>query len=155
MTPKTVKGKFDASGQKIAIVVSRFNHFLTDKLLDGALDCLDRHGAAESDIAVYHVPGAFEIPPTAAKLVKTKKFDAIVCLGVVIRGETPHFEYIAGESASGIARLALESDIPVIFGVVTTENLEQAIERCGSKAGNKGWDTALAAIEMINLGRQI
>ncbi|MCH7689486.1 MAG: 6,7-dimethyl-8-ribityllumazine synthase [candidate division Zixibacteria bacterium] len=155
MAPKNIKGKLDASGQKVGIVVSRFNHFLTDKLLEGARDCLERHGAAESDITVYHVPGAFEIPHTAAKLVKSSNFDAIVCLGVIIRGDTPHFDYVAGESASGIAKLSLESDIPVMYGVVTAENLEQAIERCGGKAGNKGWDAALAAIEMIDLDNQI
>ena len=155
MAPKVIKGKLDASDQKVALVVSRFNHFLTDKLLEGAMDCLQRHGAAESDISIYHVPGAFEIPHTASKLVKSTKFDAIVCLGVIIRGETPHFNYVAGESASGIAKLSLESDIPVLYGIVTTENLEQAIDRCGAKAGNKGWDAALAAIEMINLDKQI
>ena len=155
MAPKNIKGKLDASGQKVGIVVSRFNHFLTDKLLEGARDCLERHGAAESGIMVYHVPGAFEIPHTAAKLVKSSNFDAIVCLGVIIRGDTPHFDYVAGESASGIAKLSLESDIPVMYGVVTAENLEQAIERCGGKAGNKGWDAALAAIEMIDLDNQI
>ena len=155
MAPKNIKGKLDASGQKVGIVVSRFNHFLTDKLLEGARDCRERHGAAESDITVYHVPGAFEIPHTAAKLVKSSNFDAIVCLGVIIRGDTPHFDYVAGESASGIAKLSLESDIPVMYGVVTAENLEQAIERCGGKAGNKGWDAALAAIEMIDLDNQI
>jgi len=152
---KNIKGKLDASGQKVGIVVSRFNHFLTDKLLEGAIDCLQRHGAADSDITVHHVPGAFEIPHTASKLLNSKNFDAIVCLGVIIRGETPHFDYVAGESASGIAKLSLESDIPVLYGIVTTENLEQAIDRCGAKAGNKGWDAALAAIEMISLDKQI
>jgi len=155
VAPKIIKGKLDASGQKVGIVISRFNHFLTDKLLEGAIDCLERHGAAESDITVCYVPGAIEIPHTAAKLVNSKNFDAIVCLGVIIRGDTPHFDYVAGESASGIAKLSLESDIPVLYGVVTAENLEQAIERCGSKAGNKGWDAVLAAIEMINLDNQI
>ena len=155
MALKIIKGKLDASGQKVGIVVSRFNHYLTDKLVEGAIDCLERHGTAESDITVCHVPGAFEIPHTAAKLVKSNNFDAVVCLGVIIRGETSHFDYVAGESASGIAKLSLESDIPVLYGIVTTENLEQAIERCGGKAGNKGWDAALAAIEMINLDKLI
>ena len=155
MALKIIKGKLDASGQKFGIVVSRFNHYLTDKLVEGAIDCLERHGTAESDITVCHVPGAFEIPHTAAKLVKSNNFDAVVCLGVIIRGETSHFDYVAGESASGIAKLSLESDIPVLYGIVTTENLEQAIDRCGAKAGNKGWDAALAAIEMINLDKQI
>ena len=155
MAYKSIKGSFDGSGVKVAIVVSRFNHFLTDKLLEGAVDCLVRHGTDESDIQVYSVPGAMEIPQTASKLLAKNKFDAIVTLGCVIRGATPHFEYVAGESASGIAKLALESDIPIIYGVITTENLEQAIERCGTKAGNKGWDAAMAAIEMINLNKQL
>lgn len=155
MAYKNIKGNFDASGLKIGIVVSRFNHFLTDKLLEGAVDCLLRHGAKEDDISVYHVPGALEIPQTAAKLVAKKKFDAIITLGCVIRGATTHYEYVAGQSAAGVAELAMKSDIPVIFGVVTTENLEQAIERCGTKAGNKGWDAAMAAIEMINLNKQL
>lgn len=153
--PNTHKGSFDANGQKIAIVVSRFNHFLTDKLLEGALDCLGRHGSKEEDIGVYYVPGALEIPQTVSKLLKKQKYNAIITLGVVIRGATTHYEYVAGQSAAGIANLALGADIPIIFGVVTTENLEQAIERCGAKAGNKGWDAAMAAIEMINLNKQI
>ncbi len=155
MKLKTYKGGFDAKGHKVAIVVSRFNHFLTDKLLEGALDCLTRHGVKEDDISVYHVPGALEIPQIAAKLLKQKKHDALITLGVVIRGATTHYEYVAGHSAAGIAQLAVQADIPIIFGVVTTENLEQAIERCGTKAGNKGWDAAMAAIEMINLNKQI
>ena len=152
---KKYKGSFDAKGHKIAIVVSRFNHFLTDKLLEGAVDCLARHGVKEENIGVYYVPGALEIPQTAAKILKKKKYDALITLGVVIRGATTHYEYVAGESAAGIAKLALNADIPIVFGVVTTENLEQAIERCGTKAGNKGWDAAMAAIEMINLNKQI
>lgn len=155
MKPKIHKGSFDGKGEKIAIVVSRFNHFLTDKLLEGAIDCLIRHGVKEEQISVYQVPGALEIPQTAAKLLKKKKFDAIITLGVVIRGDTTHYEYVAGECSAGIAKLALDAVIPIIFGVVTTENLEQAIERCGTKAGNKGWDAAMAAIEMINLNKQI
>jgi 6,7-dimethyl-8-ribityllumazine synthase len=153
--PKIFKGGFDAKGQKIALVVSRFNHFLTDKLLEGAIDCLTRHGVKEESISVFQVPGALEIPQTAAKILRKKKYDAIITLGVVIRGATTHYEYVAGQSAAGIAKLALDSEIPIIFGVVTTENLEQAIERCGTKAGNKGWDAAMAAIEMINLNREI
>jgi len=152
---KTFKGSFDARGCKVAVVVSRFNHFLTDKLLEGAIDCLTRHGVKDENISVYYVPGALEIPQTAAKVVNEKKFDALITLGAVIRGATTHYEYVAGQSAAGISKVALEADIPVIFGVITTENLEQAIERCGTKAGNKGWDAALAAIEMINLNRQL
>jgi 6,7-dimethyl-8-ribityllumazine synthase len=152
---KTYKGGFDAKGQRVAIVVSRFNHFLTEKLLEGAVDCLTRHGVKEEDLGVFFVPGALEIPQTAAKILKKKKFDAIITLGVVIRGATTHYEYVAGQSAAGIAKVALNAEIPVIFGVVTTENLEQAIERCGTKAGNKGWDAAMAAIEMMNLNKQI
>ena len=155
MKVKSFKGGFDTKGFRIAIVVSRFNHFLTDKLLEGAIDCLERHGVKEENISVYHVPGALEIPQTTAKIIRKKKFNAVITLGVVIRGATTHYEFVAGESASGIAKLALESDIPIVFGVVTTENLEQAIERCGTKAGNKGWDAAMAAIEMINLNKQI
>jgi len=150
---KTFKGSFNADGSKIAIVVSRFNHFLTDKLLEGAIDCLTRHGIKEENISVYYVPGALEIPQTAAKLVKKRKFEALITLGAVIRGDTTHYEYVAGQSAAGIARVALGADIPVIFGVITTENLEQAIERCGTKSGNKGWDAAMAAIEMISLNK--
>ena len=155
MKPKIYKGGFDAKGHKIAIVVSRFNHFLTDKLLEGAIDCLARHGVKDENIGVYYVPGALEISQTAARLLKRKKCDAIITLGVVIRGATSHYEYVAGQSAAGIAKLALNAEIPIIFGVLTTENLEQAIERCGTKAGNKGWDAAMAAIEMINLNKQI
>ncbi len=155
MKLKIYKGSFEAKGDKLAIVVSRFNHFLTDKLLEGAVDCLIRHGTKEENIGVYYVPGALEIPQTVARLLKKKKYNAIITLGVVIRGATTHYEYVAGQSAAGIAKLSLDADIPIIFGVVTTENLEQAIERCGTKAGNKGWDAAMAAIEMINLNEQI
>lgn len=155
MKHKTFKGGFDAKGSRIAIVVSRFNHFLTDKLLEGAIDCLTRHGVTDENIFVYHVPGALEISQTAARLVKKKRFDALITLGAVIRGATSHYEYVARESAAGIAKVALGAEVPVIYGVVTTENLEQAIERCGTKAGNKGWDTAMAAIEMINLNKQL
>jgi 6,7-dimethyl-8-ribityllumazine synthase len=152
---KKIKGNFDGTGTRVGIVVSRFNHFLTDKLLEGAVDCLERHGVKDSDIKVYYVPGAMEIPQTVAKVLKKKKFDAVICLGCVIRGATPHFEYVAGQSVSGLASLALSSDIPILNGIVTTENLEQAIERCGTKAGNKGWDAAMGALEMINLNKQL
>jgi len=144
------EGNLDATGKSFALIVSRFNHFLTDKLLDGAIDCLKRHGVGEKNITVVYVPGAFEIPYAASKIVH-KDFDAIVCLGAVIRGETPHFNYIANEASKGIAKIALDSGKPVIYGLVTADTLEQAIERSGTKAGNKGWDAAAAAIEMINL----
>lgn len=155
MAVKRLEGKLDATGLKCALVVSRFNNFLTDKLVEGALDCLVRHGAAEKDQTVAHVPGAIEIPATAARLVATGKYDAVVCLGAVVRGATPHFDYVASESAKGIAKLSMESSTPVIFGVITTDTLEQAVERAGTKSGNKGWDAALGAIEMVNLYRAI
>ncbi|NOY88963.1 MAG: 6,7-dimethyl-8-ribityllumazine synthase [FCB group bacterium] len=144
------EGNLDAAGKSFALIVSRFNHFLTDKLLDGAIDCLKRHGAEEKNITVVYVPGAFEIPYAASKIVN-KDFNAVVCLGTVIRGDTPHFNYIANEASKGIAKLALDSGKPVIYGLVTADTLEQAIERSGTKAGNKGWDAAAAAIEMVNL----
>ena len=155
MAVKRLEGKLDATGQKYALVVSRFNSFLTDKLIEGALDCLVRHGAAEKDQTVAHVPGAIEIPATAARLVATKKYDGVICLGAVVRGATPHFDYVAAESSKGIAKLAMESKTPVIFGVITADTLEQAIERAGTKSGNKGWDAALAAIEMVSLYQAI
>ena len=149
------EGKLDASGLKFGLVVSRFNNFLTDKLLEGALDCLVRHGADENDLGAAYVPGAFEISPAASRMINSGRFDAIVCLGAAIRGDTPHFDYIAAEVSKGIARLGMDSKVPVIFGVITADTLEQAIERAGTKAGNKGWDAALAAIEMVNLYREI
>ena len=151
MSYKIYEGKLDAKGKKFAMVVSRFNNFLTDKLLEGAIDCLKRHGADEKNISVAYVPGAFEVPYAAAKLAESKDNDAVVCLGAVIRGNTPHFDYIAAESAKGIAKIALDTKKPVIYGLVTADTLEQAIERAGTKAGNKGWDAAQAAVEMINL----
>ena len=155
MAVKRLEGKLSATGLKYALVVSRFNSFLTDKLVEGALDCLVRHGAAEKDQTVAHVPGAIEIPATAARLVATNKYDGVICLGAVVRGATPHFDYVAAESSKGIAKLSMESKAPVIFGVITTDTLEQAIERAGTKSGNKGWDAALAAIEMVNLYKAI
>jgi 6,7-dimethyl-8-ribityllumazine synthase len=144
-------GNLNGVGQKHAIVVSRFNELITSKLLDGALDCLNRHGVAEKDIVISWVPGSFEIPYAAQRLAMTKRFDAVICLGALIRGDTPHFDFIASEAAKGIAHIALDTHLPIIFGVITTDTLEQAIERAGTKAGNKGWDAALAAIEMANL----
>jgi 6,7-dimethyl-8-ribityllumazine synthase len=149
--PKVLEGKIDAKGLKFGLVVSRFNDFINDRLLGGALDALTRNGAKGEDLSVVKVPGAFEIPLVAKKMANSGKYDAVICLGCVIRGATPHFEYISSEVAKGIARVSLESGVPVSFGVITADNLEQAIERAGTKAGNKGWDAALSAIEMINL----
>jgi 6,7-dimethyl-8-ribityllumazine synthase len=149
--PKVLEGKIDAKGLKFGLVVSRFNSFINDRLLEGALDALNRNGAEAKDLSIAKVPGAFEIPLAAKKMVDSGMYDAVICLGCVIRGATPHFEYISSEVAKGIAKVSLESGVPVSFGVVTADNLEQAIERAGTKAGNKGWDAALSAIEMINL----
>jgi len=148
---KILEGFLSAKGKNIAIVVSRFNDFITTKLLAGAEDCLLRHECKPEDITVVKVPGAFEIPFTTKKLALTKKYDAVICLGAVIRGATPHFDYVASEVSKGIASVSLETGIPCSFGVLTTDNLEQAIERAGSKSGNKGWDAAMSAIEMVNL----
>jgi 6,7-dimethyl-8-ribityllumazine synthase len=150
-----LEGIYEGEGVKIGIVVSRFNIFITQKLLEGALDILRRHKVSEENIYITWVPGAFEIPLIAKKLAETKKFDAILCLGTIIRGATPHFEYIAAETSKGIAQVMLETGIPVIFGILTTDTIEQAIERAGTKAGNKGAEAALAALEMINLIKKI
>lgn len=152
---KIIKGKLDAKGKNFGIVVSRFNEFITQKLLEGALDCLTRHNADEKNITVVWVPGAFEIPLAAQKLAKSRTFSAVICIGAIIKGGTPHFEFISNQVALNIGKVALESDIPVIFGVITTENLEQAIDRAGAKSGNKGWEAALAAIEMVNISQEI
>ncbi|HOO73050.1 MAG TPA: 6,7-dimethyl-8-ribityllumazine synthase [Spirochaetota bacterium] len=151
----TLEGKIDATGLKVAIIVSRFNEFITGKLLSGAIDCLKRNNAAEKDITVAWVPGSFEIPSVTQKLALSGKYDAVVCLGAVIRGATPHFDYVAAEVSKGVAQISLNAPIPVVFGVVTTDTIEQAIERAGTKSGNKGFDAALSAIEMANLYRQI
>ena len=153
--PKIIQGDLAAKGLKFGIVAARFNDFITSRLVDGAVDGLLRHGAAEGDIEVLKVPGAYEIPLAAKMLAKSKKYDAIICLGAVIRGATPHFEYVSSEVSKGIASVSLDSNVPVIFGVLTTDTIEQAIERAGTKSGNKGWDAALSAIEMANLMRQI
>ena len=145
------QGKLSASGRRFAIVISRFNEFITGRLLDGAVDCLQRHGAKESDLEVFWVPGAFEIPYLAKKLAAAGKHHGIICLGAVIRGATPHFDFVASEVAKGIAHAALETDRPVIYGVVTADTVEQAVERAGTKAGNRGFDAALAAIELVDL----
>ena len=152
---KVFEGKLIAEGLRFAIVVSRFNDFIGERLLGGALDALMRSGAREQDVEVFKVPGAFEIPLVAKKLARSGRYNAVICLGAVIRGATPHFDYVANEVSKGIATVSLETGVPVTFGVLTTDNLEQAIERAGSKAGNKGWDAAVAAIEMANLLRQI
>ena len=153
--PRTMEGKISAEGFQFALIVSRFNDFISSKLMEGALDALRRHGAKDEQLTLVRVPGAFEIPLTARKLAESGKYDAVICLGAVIRGSTPHFDYVAAEVSKGIAVVALESKIPVTFGVLTTDNLEQAIERAGSKAGNKGWDAAMAAMEMANLFKDI
>jgi 6,7-dimethyl-8-ribityllumazine synthase len=149
------EGTLSAAPYSLAIVASRFNDFITKRLLDGALDCLRRHGAPETSIDVVYCPGAFEIPQIAAQLAKSGKFDAVICLGCIIRGETPHFEYIAYAVTGGIARAAMETGRPIVLGVLTTDSLEQAIERAGAKGGNKGWDAALAAIELADLQKKI
>lgn len=149
------EGQFDGSGLKIAVVVSRFNGFITDRLLSGAIDGLVRRGVSENNIDVYRCPGAFEIPAVAKRIVESKKHDAVICLGAVIRGETPHFDYVAGESAKGVGQLSLMSNVPVIYGILTTDTVEQAVDRAGGKSGNKGFDAAADAIEMVNLIRHI
>jgi 6,7-dimethyl-8-ribityllumazine synthase len=153
--PKELKGMLDAKGKTFGITISRFNEFITQKLLDGALDCLRRHGAEDEKITIAWVPGSFEIPYAAHRMAKSNKFDAVISLGTVIRGQTPHFDYIANEVAKGVSRISLETGVPTIFGVITADTLEQAIERAGTKAGNKGWDAALSAIEMAKLFEQM
>lgn len=143
-----VQGFLNAKEKKFAIVASRFNELISNQLINGAIDCLIRHGASEKDIKTIWVPGSFEIPLTAKKIATSKRYDAIICVGAVIRGDTPHFEYVAAEVSKGIAHVGLETGTPVIFGIITSDSLEQALERAGVKAGNKGWDAALAAIEM-------
>ncbi len=155
MASNVVEGKMTAEGLKFAIIVSRFNDFICSRLVDGAMDALIRHGATEKNVVLVKVPGAFEMPLVAKKLADSGKYDAVICLGAVIRGATPHFDYVAAEVSKGIASVALDSSIPVTFGVLTTESLEQAIERAGSKAGNKGVDAAMAAIEMANLFKEL
>ena len=149
--PKIIEANLIVDGKKFAIVVSRFNDFITDRLVGGAVDALLRSGTKDQDIDIVKVPGAFEIPLVAKKIANQNRHDAIICLGAVIRGATPHFDYVSAEVSKGVAMVSLESDIPVIFGVVTTDTIEQAIERAGTKAGNKGWSAAMAAVEMANL----
>jgi 6,7-dimethyl-8-ribityllumazine synthase len=150
-----IEGKLNAKGKKFGLLVSRFNELISSQLIAGAKDCLLRHECKEEDITIAWVPGSFEIPITAKKMAYSKKYDAVICLGAVIRGGTPHFDYIAAEVSKGVAQVGLESGLPVIFGVLTTDSIEQALERAGTKAGNKGWDAALSAIEMVNLLKQL
>jgi len=152
---KTIEGNLIAKGKKFGIIASRFNDFITKELVSGCLDALLRHGASENEISIVWVPGAFEIPTVASKLAKSKSFDSLICLGTVIRGSTPHFDYIASEVSKGAAKVSLDSGIPVIFGVITADTIEQAIERAGTKEGNKGKDAAINAIEMANLIEKI
>ena len=153
MKPKIHRGKVNAEGFRFAIVASRWNEFLTTKLVDGALAALESAGAAEPDVEIIMVPGAFELPLAALKSARSGRFDAVIAIGVVIRGETPHFDYVAGEAAKGISSVSLETGIPVMFGVVTTDTVEQAVNRSGLKAGNKGYEAAMAAVEVANLYR--
>jgi 6,7-dimethyl-8-ribityllumazine synthase len=152
---KIIQGDLSGKGLKIGIVAARFNDFITSRLVDGALDGLQRHGVAEADIEIVRVPGAYEIPLAARMLAQSKKFHALICLGAVIRGATPHFEYVSAEVSKGVASVSMDSGLPVIFGVLTTDTIEQAIERAGTKSGNKGWDAALSAIEMANVMKQL
>lgn len=152
---QTLEGKLTAKNMKIAIVVARFNEFITSKLLSGCVDCLIRHEAADEDLTVAWVPGAFEIPMAAKKLAESGKYDAVICLGAVIRGATPHFDYVCAESSKGIAQVSMQTGVPVAFGVLTTENIQQAVERAGTKAGNKGVDCAMTAMEMVNLFKEM
>jgi 6,7-dimethyl-8-ribityllumazine synthase len=152
---RIVEGKLEGTGLKVALIVSRFNSFITERLAEGALDCLRRHGVQEADLALVRVPGAWEIPLTAKRLALSRNYDAVICLGAVIRGSTPHFDYVAAEVSKGVAQVALESGVPVLFGVLTTDTLEQAVERAGSKAGNKGYAAAEAALEMVNLLKEM
>jgi 6,7-dimethyl-8-ribityllumazine synthase len=151
MNMKTYQGKLQAKGLKIGIVVSRFNQFISERLLEGALDALHKLGAEDTDISVYRVPGSFEIPIIAKKLAKDKKVDGIVCLGALIRGDTPHFDFLSAEVTKGLAQVAMEEGVPVAFGILTVDTIEQAIERAGTKAGNKGWDAVFSVVETLNL----
>ena len=151
MQPKVHQGLLNAQGFRFAVIASRWNSFLTEKLVEGALDALERLGADEKSIEIFKVPGSFELPLTALKVAESGKFDAVICIGVVIRGETPHFDYVAGEAAKGTAQASIETGVPVLFGVVTADTLEQAINRAGVKSGNKGFEAAMSAVEIVNL----
>ena len=152
---KIIEGQLDAKDIKFGIVISRFNDFITGQLLKGALDALLRHGGSENNTTVVKVPGCFEVPYAAARMAKSKNYESIICLGALIRGQTPHFDYISNEVSKGIASISLDTGLPVIYGIITCENIEQAIERAGTKAGNKGWDAAIAGIEMVNIFKKI
>jgi 6,7-dimethyl-8-ribityllumazine synthase len=153
--PTMIAGQLNATGMKFALVASRFNHFITDRLIEGCTDMLVRHGAADGDLTIVRVPGSFELPAVVKRLAKGGRFDAVIALGAVIRGDTPHFDYIAAEVTKGIAQAGMDSDVPVVYGVITTDTLEQAIERAGTKAGNKGADAALTAIDLADLRRRM
>jgi len=153
--PKVYEGHLIGQGLKVGLVVGRFNEFITSKLLSGALDSLNRHGVTDDNVEIAWVPGAFEVPMVAKKLAQTNKYDAVICLGSVIRGATPHFDYVAAEVSKGIAKVGIDTDVPVIFGIITADTIEQAIERAGTKSGNKGWYAAVTAIEMANLMRVV
>jgi 6,7-dimethyl-8-ribityllumazine synthase len=155
MAPRVIEGKLDAAGLKIGVVVGRFNDFIVSKLLEGALDCLRRHGGADDAVTIVKTPGSFEIPLAAKTLAQSGDYDAVICLGAVIRGSTPHFDYIAAEVAKGVAHATMETETPIAFGVLTTDTIEQAVERAGTKSGNKGFDAALTAIEMANVVKQL
>ncbi|MCA1591359.1 MAG: 6,7-dimethyl-8-ribityllumazine synthase [Acidobacteria bacterium] len=155
MQPVIHQGHLNASGSRFAIVASRWNDFLTARLVEGALDALERLGADEGAVELFKVPGSFEIPLLALRVAQTKKFDAVICLGTIIRGETPHFEYVAGEATKGIAQAGMQTGVPVIYGIVTADTLEQAIDRAGVKAGNKGFDAAMSAVELVNLYKNV
>jgi 6,7-dimethyl-8-ribityllumazine synthase len=152
---KRLEGELQAEGLRFAIIASRFNEFITGKLLDGAVDALIRHGASEKNIDIIKVPGSFEIPLVAKKIAGKKSYDAVICLGTIIRGATPHFDYVAAEAAKGIATASMETGVPIAFGVLTTDTIEQAVERAGSKSGNKGWDAAMVAMEMAQLMKKL
>lgn len=153
--PNVYEGDLNCNGLKFGVVVSRFNSFITTKLLDGALDAIKRHGGNLEEVDVVWIPGAFETPSIAKQLAESGRYDALICIGAVIRGATPHFDYVAGESAKGIAQVSLNSGVPIIYGIITTDTIEQAIERAGTKSGNKGSEAAITAIEMVNLRKQL
>jgi 6,7-dimethyl-8-ribityllumazine synthase len=155
VTQKTIQGHLNSSGMRFAIVASRFNEFVTSRLLGGAIDALERTGAEDANITVVRVPGSFEIPLAAKRLAASKKYDAVICIGTLIRGDTPHFEFISSEVTKGISAVSLETEVPVAFGVLTADSVEQAIDRAGLKSGNKGFEAAMSAIEMVNLIKQI
>jgi 6,7-dimethyl-8-ribityllumazine synthase len=152
---KEINGTLEGKGKRFAVVVSRFNSFITERLLEGALDCFTRHGGVEENLTVVRVPGSFETPFVAAKLAKSGNYDAVICLGAVIRGSTSHYDLVASEAAKGVAQAAMSSGVPVIFGILTTETIEQAVERAGTKAGNRGWDAVISAMEMADLMKQL